>query len=244
MNLIHGLRGSIARNRPGFAQARASERSSQLIGEALCTLRQKLSGDALRGLAAAEQTAECAALYLQQTRSLHCDGGVVFAAALGIMNAADPFGVGRRHVDQRLFAGLLGTAAQIGAALFDAHIAFVSLPSPAGRAAWSVPAPWQPEPAAARARAHGSSWGGIGWKRGGCCNRRWVRGGDNIVGRGQSGGRGIVAGAGAAGLRGAGGRRGDGRRRLRCTCLNGWRRGRGWSPVPGDEPAGVSPLST
>jgi hypothetical protein len=70
------------------------------------------------------------------------------------------FGVGRLHVDQRLFAGLLGTAAQIGAALFDAHIAFVSLLSPAGGAAWSVPAPWQPEPAAAR--AHGSS-GGQDW---------------------------------------------------------------------------------
>src|SRR5215471_12229248 len=69
--------------------------------------------DPFPGLAAAEQAAEGAALDLQQVRSLHCDGGVVVAAALRIMDPAGPFVVRRLHVDQDRLAGLLGITAQI-----------------------------------------------------------------------------------------------------------------------------------
>ena len=52
------------------------------------------------------------------------------AAALGIVNAADPFVIGRLHVDQDFFAGLLSIAAQIRATGLDAHIALVRFGRP------------------------------------------------------------------------------------------------------------------
>src|SRR6185312_7858626 len=81
--------------------------------------------DALPGLAAAEQATEGAALDFQDVRTLHRDRGVVIAAGVRIVDAAGPFAVGGLHVDQDLLIGVFGVAAQIGAALLDAHVALV-----------------------------------------------------------------------------------------------------------------------
>jgi len=92
----------------------------------------KQLADALPGLVAAEQAAEGAALDAEQVRTLHRDDGVVVVAARGIVDAAGPFAVvGRRlHVDQDALIAALAKAAEIGAALFDAHIALVVLGLP------------------------------------------------------------------------------------------------------------------
>src|ERR1700745_2781856 len=89
-------------------------------GDALQT-----SADAFPGLAAAEQSAEGAALNLENVRSLHRDGGVVVLAAVGVVDAAGPLRRFRLHVDQDALAGVDGIAAEIGAALFDADVALV-----------------------------------------------------------------------------------------------------------------------
>src|SRR3954452_4862090 len=88
------------------------------------------SADALPGLAAAEQAAEGAALNPQGVRVLEDDGGVVVAAAVGIMDAADPFAVLRLHIDQDLLARLLGIAADVRAARLDYNIALAAFGGP------------------------------------------------------------------------------------------------------------------
>src|SRR5260370_33868406 len=82
------------------------------------------SADAFPGLAAAEHAAEGATLNLEGIGALQGDRRVVVAAAVRIVNPAAPFRAFRLHVDQDLLAGLLGIAAEIGAALFDANVAF------------------------------------------------------------------------------------------------------------------------
>src|SRR5262245_64846909 len=78
--------------------------------------------DALPGLAAAEHAAEGATLDLEHVRSLHRHRRVVVAAAVGIVDPAGPLvAVGRLHVDENALAGLIGIAAEILAALLDAH---------------------------------------------------------------------------------------------------------------------------
>src|SRR5262245_14919961 len=79
--------------------------------------------DALPGLAAAEHAAEGATLDAQRVRAAHRDGRVVVAAGVRIMNAANPLGFGRLHVDQDALVAFHRIAAQILAALLDAHIA-------------------------------------------------------------------------------------------------------------------------
>jgi hypothetical protein len=85
-----------------------------------------VSADALPGLAAAEH-AERAILNLDGIGALQGDRRVVVAAAVRIVNPAAPFRAFRFHVDQDLLAGLLDIAAEIGAAFFDANVAFILL---------------------------------------------------------------------------------------------------------------------
>src|SRR3954471_23639504 len=97
---------------------------------ALRTLSQARLAHALPGLAAAEHAAEGAALHAERVRTLHRDRRVVVPAAVGIVDLAGPFGLLWTHVDQDLLAGLDGVAAQVLAARFDAHVAFVLFGGP------------------------------------------------------------------------------------------------------------------
>lgn len=92
--------------------------------------RRIVLADPLPGLSAAEYSAEGAALNAHGIRSLHRDPGVVVPAAVGVMDPADPFRIRRLHVDQDLRAGLLGVAAQILPAWFDANVALVVFGGP------------------------------------------------------------------------------------------------------------------
>src|SRR6185312_10557278 len=94
-----------------------------------------LSVDAGPGLAAAEHPAEGAALDTQAVGALQRDRGIIGAAAGRIENPAAPFVLAGFHVDQNLLAVLVRLlvdriAAQIGAALLDAHLAFLLLRQP------------------------------------------------------------------------------------------------------------------
>src|SRR5690348_14130457 len=71
------------------------------------------SAHAIPDLAAAQQSAEGASLDAQGIGALHRDHGVVIPAAVGIVDLANPFGVGRLHVDQNLLAALDGIAAKV-----------------------------------------------------------------------------------------------------------------------------------
>src|SRR6202022_5211465 len=69
--------------------------------------------DAAPGWAAAEHSAERAALNPQSIRPLHRDIGVVGPAAVGIMNLTDPFCIGGPHVDENFLAGLHCISAKV-----------------------------------------------------------------------------------------------------------------------------------
>src|SRR5215213_5315086 len=88
------------------------------------------SVDAGPGLAATEHAAEGAALDTQTVGALQRDRRVVGAAGIRIENPAAPLVLAGLHVDQNLFAILVrllvdGIAADIGAARFDPHLAFL-----------------------------------------------------------------------------------------------------------------------
>src|SRR5271167_1999366 len=80
---------------------------------------------AIPDLAAAEHSAEGAALNPQGIRALHRDRGVVIPAAVGIVDLAGPFRVLRLHVDQDSLAALHRKAAEVLAAWLDANLALV-----------------------------------------------------------------------------------------------------------------------
>jgi hypothetical protein len=63
-----------------------------------------------------------AQLDLQRIQSFHGDGGVVIAAAVGIVNPAGPFRARRLHADQDFLAGLLGISTEVLAAWLDANM--------------------------------------------------------------------------------------------------------------------------
>src|SRR5437879_13817340 len=93
------------------------------------------SVDAGPGLAAAEHAAEGAALNAQIVGALQCDRRIVGAAGIRIENPPAPFVLAWLHVDQNLFAVLVrllvdGIAAEIGAARFHPHLAFLLLRQP------------------------------------------------------------------------------------------------------------------
>src|SRR5438034_9189707 len=90
------------------------------------------SVDAGPGLAAAEHATEGAALNAEIVGALQRDRRIVGAAGIRIENPAAPFVLAGLHVDQDLFAVLVrllvnGVTAEIGAALFDPHLAFLLL---------------------------------------------------------------------------------------------------------------------
>src|SRR6185312_16554485 len=91
--------------------------------------------DAGPGLAAAEHAAKGAALNAQAVGGLERDRRIVGAAGIRIEDPAAPLVLAGLHVDQNLLTvlvGLLvdGVAAEIGAALFDPHLAFLLLRQP------------------------------------------------------------------------------------------------------------------
>src|SRR6516164_8991833 len=153
------------------------------------------SANALPGLTAAEHAAEGATLDLENVRSLHRNRRIVIAAAVRIVNPADPFVVLRRlHVDEDFFAAAFGIAAEIGAAQLDPHIALVLFGRPN-----------------ADRRGRGGNGSSLRRRRNGC-DLRGLRGGS-----GSNGGRGV---AGDRGGRRSGRRRRNGvydrSRSLRC----------------------------
>src|SRR6185369_9437252 len=92
------------------------------------------SVDARPGLAATEHAAEGAALNAQAVGALEGDRRIVGAAGIRIENPAAPPVLAGFHVDQNLLAVLVrllvdGIAAEIGAARFDPHLAFLLLRS-------------------------------------------------------------------------------------------------------------------
>src|SRR6476661_3779974 len=118
-------------NEPSCCHGRPRRSSTRAVIPGRCAASPRNDGalkdvsslaDALPGLAAAEHAAEGAALHTERVRSLHRDRRVVIPAAVGIVDLAGPFGFLRPHVDQNLLAGLDGVAAQVLAALFDAHV--------------------------------------------------------------------------------------------------------------------------
>src|ERR1700749_3692839 len=113
------------------------------IGGAFCFRLSLLSVHAAPGLAAAEHAAEGTALHAQRIRTLHRNRGIIGAASVGIEDAAAPFLIlAGLHVDQHLLAigvrlGVDRIAAEIGAALLDANLAFLLLGQPdAHRRIW------------------------------------------------------------------------------------------------------------
>src|SRR6266508_2443978 len=93
------------------------------------------SVDAGPGLATAEHAAEGAALNAQTVGALQRDRRIVGAAGIRIENPAAPLVLAGLHVDQDLLAVLVrllvdGIAAEIGAALFDPHLALLLLRQP------------------------------------------------------------------------------------------------------------------
>src|SRR3954468_3717010 len=93
------------------------------------------SVDASPGLAATKHAAEGAALNAQAVGALQRDRRIIGAAGIRIENPATPLVLAGLHVDQNLLAILVrllvdGIAADIGAALFDPHLAFLLLRQP------------------------------------------------------------------------------------------------------------------
>jgi len=93
------------------------------------------SVDAGPGLAATEHAAEGAALNAQAVGALQRDRRIVGAAGIRIENPAAPLVLGGLHVDQDLFGVLVRLlvdriAAEIRAAWFDPHLAFLFLGQP------------------------------------------------------------------------------------------------------------------
>src|SRR5258708_341777 len=84
-----------------------------------------LLADAFPDLAAAEQSAEGAALHPHGIRAFHHDRRVVGTAAVRIVNPAGPFLVRWLHVEENLLAAAYGISAEILAARLDANIALV-----------------------------------------------------------------------------------------------------------------------
>src|SRR5438270_1530958 len=88
------------------------------------------------GLAAAEHATKGATLDAQGIGALHCDRRIVGAAAVRIEDPPAPFLIlARPHIDQHLFAvlvrfGIGRIAAEIGAALLDADLAFLLFGQP------------------------------------------------------------------------------------------------------------------
>ena len=87
------------------------------------------------GLAAAERAAKGAALHTQGVGAFQGDRGIVGAAGIGIENPPAPFVLAGLHVDQDLLAVLVRflvdrVAAEIGAALLDADLAFLLFRQP------------------------------------------------------------------------------------------------------------------
>ena len=93
------------------------------------------SVDAGPGLAATEHAAKGAALNAQTVGALEGNRRIVGAAAIRVENPAAPLVLAGLHVDQDLLAVLVrllvdGIAAEIGAARFDPHLAFLLLRQP------------------------------------------------------------------------------------------------------------------
>src|SRR5829696_4028881 len=100
-----------------------------------CASRACRSVDAGPGLAATEHAAEGAALNAQTVSALQRDRRIVGAAGIRIENPAAPLVLARLHVDQDLLAVRVrflvdGIAADIRAALFDPHLAFLLFRQP------------------------------------------------------------------------------------------------------------------
>src|SRR5271156_2661551 len=119
------------RRRHCSMDAKRSNATPHLFGDVTSMFRAKTYlADALPGLAAAEHAAEGATLNLQRVGALHRDRGVVFAAAVRVVNLASPFQARRLHADQDFLAGLHRIAAKVLAAFLDANVALVFFGGP------------------------------------------------------------------------------------------------------------------